>query len=730
VRHTVTLFPHWCNGGVGQVCGEHPIPLCLSARELLSGRRYATWLEGSASPTPPWSTEADALFVTYYGSAEMSCFLALGWPFPARLLDLYVEFRGLTCGRQVPHGHGLLGALAAFGLEGMASAQKVDMRQLAMRGGPYVASERKALLTYCANDVDALVRLLPAMVPHLDIPRGLLRGRYMQAAARMEWTGVPIDVDTLTELRAQWHVIRHHLAREVNRTCGVFVPTGTALDPESRVGAAVLHTAAAHGIDPYQLAAAVNFVWQEARDISRETLQARREARKRTGLTPALMDRWENAGHDSSSWPGLDDMAAALVEELPALGLGGGVSHTSDVPDYGAALWALLRGGNDRPPAKDDPDILRRAVDLLAADPDGEAWQGPMSFSTQRFEHFLTRQGIPWPRLTSGALALDDDTFREMAKAYPAHIGPLREVRQALSQLKLNDLAVGQDGRNRCLLSAFGSRTGRNQPSNTAYIFGPSCWLRSLIKPGPGQAIAYVDWSQQELAIAAALSQDQAMMDAYQSGDFYLAFAKMAGAAPPEATKATHAAVREQFKVVALGVLYGLSDHGIARRLGVPRCYGAHLLRQHKDVFRDFWAWSDRVEMQGMLGGRLRTVFGWPMHVTSGANPRSLRNFPAQAHGAEMLRIACILATERDLHVCAPVHDALLVEAVVEGIDTVVRETQAAMEEASALVLPGFPLRTEAKIVRYPERYRDPRGVQMWETVQTLLQDSAEEVPF
>jgi DNA polymerase I-like protein with 3'-5' exonuclease and polymerase domains len=317
-----------------------------------------------------------------------------------------------------------------------------------------------------------------------------------------------------------------------------------------------------------------------------------------------------------------------------------------------------------------------------------------------------------------------------MAKAYPAQIGPLREVRHALSQLKLNDLAVGHDGRNRCLLSAFGSRTGRNQPSNTAYIFGPSCWLRSLIKPGPGQAIAYVDWSQQELAIAAALSQDRAMMEAYVSGDFYLAFAKMAGAAPPEATKATHAAVREQFKVVALGVLYGLSDHGIARRLGVPRCYGYHLLQQHKDVFRDFWAWSDRVEMQGMLGGRLRTVFGWPMHVTSGANPRSLRNFPMQAHGAEMLRIACILATERGLRVCAPVHDALLVEANEDDIEAVVAQTQAAMKEASALVLPGFPLRTEAKIVRYPERYGDPRGVQMWETVQSILQGVTEEVPF
>jgi DNA polymerase family A len=711
--------------------GERPTPLCVVARELLTGRLLRRWLDG-ATPCPPLvPTGPDSLMVAYYASAEMGCFLALDWPFPARLLDLYAEFRALTCGRAVPCGHGLLGALAACGIDGLAAVEKEDMQQLAQRGGPYTAAERDVLLAYCQTDVDALARLLPAMLPYLDLPRALLRGRYMQAAARMEWTGVPCDVETLTELRTQWDVIRQRLALEVNRTCGVFVPTGTVLDPQSRMGAAVLRTAAARGVDPYHLAAAVDHVWQEVRLLYHETLHARQEARKRTGLTPAQMTRWENAGHDSASWPGLDDMAAALAEELPALGLGSALSSGGGAPpDYGGQLWELLRNADDRFPQRDDPALLQRAADLVAADPEGEAWEGPMTFSTRRFEAYLARHDIPWPRLSGGALALDDNTFREMARAHPGEIGPIREVRHALSQLKLNDLAVGQDGRNRCLLSAFRSRTGRNQPSNSASIFGPSCWLRSLIQPEPGQAVAYVDWSQQELAIAAALSQDQAMMDAYQSGDFYLAFAQMAGAAPPEATKETYAVIREQFKVVSLGVLYGLSEQGIARRLGVPLCHGRLLLQHHKEVFRTFWAWADLVEMQGMLGGSLRTVFGWPVHAETGVNPRSLRNFPMQANGAEMLRLACCLATERGIHVCAPVHDALLVEASEDTIDTVVVQTQAAMEAASALVLPGFPLRTEATIVRYPERYQDPRGVQMWETVQAILQATIQEVPF
>ena len=79
-----------------------------------------------------------------------------------------------------------------------------------------------------------------------------------------------------------------------------------------------------------------------------------------------------------------------------------------------------------------------------------------------------------------------------MAKAHPK-VSPMRELRSALSEMRLSDLAVGSDGRNRTLLSAFRSRTGRNQPSNTKYIFGPSVWLRSLIKPPEGWGVAYLD---------------------------------------------------------------------------------------------------------------------------------------------------------------------------------------------------------------------------------------------
>jgi DNA polymerase I len=359
---------------------------------------------------------------------------------------------------------------------------------------------------------------------------------------------------------------------------------------------------------------------------------------------------------------------------------------------------------------------------IRQVDQDYRVYDG-RSFRADRFAEYLDRNGIPWPRLPSGTLALDDAVFKEMSRVHP-RLASLRELRVSLSGLRLESLAVGRDGRNRTLLSPFSSKTGRNQPSNARYIFGPSVWLRGLIRPERDWALAYVDWEQQEFGIAGALSHDMAMMAAYMSGDPYLAFARQAGAVPADATKQTHADIREQFKVCALAVQYGMGERSLAQRLGVSPARARELLQLHRRTYPTYWSWSQAAVDHGMLYGYLQTVFGWRVHVGIDANPRSLANFPMQANGAEMLRLACCLATERGIQVCGPVHDALLVEAALTDIDRVAAETQAAMREASEVVLDGFPLRTDCRIVRWPHRYMDEkRGRNFWDTVWKILEE-------
>lgn len=548
--------------------GNPPVPVCMVAREVASGRTLRLWQYELAQLTAaPFPTDETALFVAYYAPAEMSCFIALGWPVPANVLDLFIAFRRHTNGKRTPAGNGLLGALAYYGLDALAADEKDEMRNLVLRGGPWDAVEQRAILDYCESDVLALAKLLPAMQGDIDWPRASLQGRYAVAVAQIEANGVPIDTDTLAALKTGWQGIQHKLIAAVDADYGVY-----------------------------------------------------------DGIT----------------------------------------------------------------------------------------------FKLERFERYLAANRIAWPRTPTGRLDTEDNTFKDMARIHP-QLSPLRELRGALSQMRLSALAVGDDGRNRCMLSMYRSKTGRNQPSNTKFIFGPSVWLRGLIQPQPGYGLAYVDWSQQEFGIAAALSGDTAMMTAYASGDPYLAFAKQAGAVPHDATKHSHKAARDQFKACVLAVQYGMGAESLAYRINQPVARARELLDLHRRTYRRFWQWSDGVLHQALLGGRLWTTYGWQLFTDDTPNGRSLCNFPMQANGAEMLRLACIQLIGDGVRICAPVHDAVLIEAPLTELDAVVAHTQSVMRKASAAVLDGFMLESDAKVVRAPERYMDERGERMWNMVMDQL---------
>jgi DNA polymerase I-like protein with 3'-5' exonuclease and polymerase domains len=268
---------------------------------------------------------------------------------------------------------------------------------------------------------------------------------------------------------------------------------------------------------------------------------------------------------------------------------------------------------------------------------------------------------------------------------------------------------------------AFRSRTGRNQPSNSKFIFGPSVWLRGLIKPPVNHGIAYVDWRQQEFAVAAVLSNDATMQAAYLSGDPYLMFGKQVGLIPADGTKATHKFARELCKQCVLATQYGMEAESLAARLGQPTIVARDLLRAHREAYSVFWRWSDAALDTAMSTNSLHTVFGWHVHVGENPNPRSLRNFPVQGNGAEMMRIAACLATERGIEVCAPVHDAFLICAPLDRLDQDIAGMRQAMVEASRAVLDGFEIGTDVSITRFPDRFMDDRGKVMWMRVLDLL---------
>ena len=332
------------------------------------------------------------------------------------------------------------------------------------------------------------------------------------------------------------------------------------------------------------------------------------------------------------------------------------------------------------------------------------------SFSEKRFAQYLAKRGWGWPLLESGRLDLKDKTFKLMAAIHP-ELEPLRQLRYTLDKLKLNELIVGNDGFNRCWLNPFGSRTSRNQPSNTKFIFGPAVWLRDfLIQAKPGWGLAYIDWVGQEFGIAAGLSRDPLMREAYASEDIYIAFGKQARVLPEDATDQTHPIERDQFKVCVLSTQYGSGYRSLSERIDQPDIVGRELLGHHHKVYRRFWEWSDNTVNHALLYNHQRTVFDWEHRFVERPKINSVRNFHMQGNGAEMLRLAGCLGTENGILICAPVHDAYLIMAPIERLEADVEKMRAYMAEASRVVLAGFELRTDYRLYVHPTYYHDPKG--------------------
>jgi hypothetical protein len=161
--------------------GELPHIECMVGSEYLSGREVRLSRDELLSlKRPPFDLERAAFFA-YYASAEMGCFLELGWPPPPHVVDLYIEHRVQTNGlprpkRSRPKGKaqsgqvrkgigrdGLLGALALRGLAHIDADAKTTMRELILAEANPSPAQRAAILDYCASDVvgnEALARYM------------------------------------------------------------------------------------------------------------------------------------------------------------------------------------------------------------------------------------------------------------------------------------------------------------------------------------------------------------------------------------------------------------------------------------------------------------------------------------------------------------------------------------------------------------------------------------------
>jgi hypothetical protein len=310
-------------------------------------------------------------------------------------------------------------------------------------------------------------------------------------------------------------------------------------------------------------------------------------------------------------------------------------------------------------------------------------------FKKGGLERWLAGRGLleAWERGTDGQITVGRDLMREMAALHP-ELGPLAGVRSTLGSLNDVALPIGRDGRNRARLKPFMTKTCRNAPSSTDFVFAAPSWMRGLIvPPDPAGAVLYLDYGSQELVIMAALAGDAALLGTCSAGDPYLDFAAKAGLAPEGATKETHAEARAHAKALLLGVQFGMGAHGLARRAKLPLSRASDLLERHRAAYPRVHAFIRDTLATADLTGELRNRFGWRITIERLGNPREVQNWPIQSTGSMILHWAIRLLDRAGLRLIATVHDAVVIEAPRRDLADAVAVASRLMRQASADVI-------------------------------------------
>jgi DNA polymerase family A len=431
-------------------------------------------------------------------------------------------------------------------------------------------------------------------------------------------------------------------------------------------------------------------------DVRASALLLRQQLCGYTGLPPANVARvlhWSN-------------YAAKAVAQIQAKGMPIDVPLWNLVQENKAAvIGALLRQFD---PSYDSADPIYTLA--------GE-------WSYERFERWLINAGVPaWPRLDSGRLDIDGDAFRLMY--HVPGIEGLHGLRDSLGVIVRAKLPIGADGRNRPSLFPFCTATGRNAHAKS--LFNAHASVRSFMVFPEDTIGVYLDWRTQEVGIAAALSGDEALMHDYANGDVYHALAKLCGLTndpDPLRWKKESPAIRQRMKPLQLAVNYGMGVPSLAKGLDRHPLIASTIIERHRQTYPRFWQWRDDQVQAAMLTRRMETQFGWPLHLSSSPNKRTLYNFPMQGNGAEMLRLAAWRLCEAGIIPNMLIHDGVLIEAHNEAQITQAIEI---MKAAGRDVCNGFEIGVDVdQRLERGARYQDKRPVaqRMWRAIMGVLRE-------
>jgi DNA polymerase family A len=361
--------------------------------------------------------------------------------------------------------------------------------------------------------------------------------------------------------------------------------------------------------------------------------------------------------------------------------------------------------------------------------------------NTLLLQSFIKAQNIEtWPLTDSGKFKTDRKTLQDY--------GFISQIRSILrynnldnnlkwfrpKKTKSEDTStffdyVGSDNNVRPYYGIFGTQTGRNAAKAKSFPLAMGTWLRCIIQPPKGKVIIGCDFSQQEVYVAAKLSEDKNLMEAYDSGDVYLYFGKFTGVIPKDGTKDSHKNERNQFKATTLGKQFGMGIDKLHMSLvttsgnkHLPRSEAEKMDRYHKETFSKFWQYTYDCSRKYQNRVPLITSDGFVLWQD---NPilTSVRNFMIQGTAAAITRKAVVLLVEAGIHVIASLHDAIYVLTEESNHDIIILMVEAAMKKATEIILKEekTSIRIDTKVITHDKVWVDEKGSADWERLKPIL---------
>ena len=239
---------------------------------------------------------------------------------------------------------------------------------------------------------------------------------------------------------------------------------------------------------------------------------------------------------------------------------------------------------------------------------------------------------------------------------HPA-IALIRSARRVLDlqgERILRGNLVGVDGRVHPDHRQLGTHTGR-QTSCRPNVLGLGRVFRPLIIAEPGRGIGEVDLSQIEVGIAAALYRDDNLIEMFNTGDVYSAMAQrfyrgqldeQDRALDSGQFKRKYRKLRDKMKICTLGIIYGLTAHGLGKQLGVSETEAAGLLESFMVMFPQLTRALARTAEFGGIRGYATTATGLRRHrkgpdaALSRWERNWMINHPVQGTAAALFKVA------------------------------------------------------------------------------------------